>query len=111
MNMDLVQLLKEKGIMDDNDLALESEEPMLYQNTPNPFTSITEISFYLPEYVKDAYVLVMDMNGKLLKQIDVYSRGNDNITLGSKEFNSGMYIYTLVADDKVVGTKRMILTE
>ncbi len=111
MNAEIVNILKEKGILSDNSLVLESEEAILYQNTPNPFTSETEIRFYLPQYVSDAYILVMDMNGKLLKQIDIYSRGDSKIAVGANEFASGMYIYTLIADDKTIGTRRMILTE
>ncbi len=111
LNIEIISILKEKGILNDSGLDIKSEEAILYQNTPNPFTSETEIRFYLPQYVSDAYILVMDMNGKLLKQIDIYTRGDSNITVGANEFNSGMYIYTLIADDKSIGTKRMILTE
>lgn len=51
------------------------------------------------------------MNGKQIKQIELSSNGTENITINSSELEAGMYIYTLLADGKIVATKRMVLTK
>jgi cell division protein FtsB len=83
----------------------------LFQNVPNPFNGVTEIRFNLPETVRAASLLVFDMNGKQLRSYDVAERGLGNVRIAANELSSGMYLYTLLADGKEVGTRRMIITE
>ena len=37
--------------------------------------------------------------------------GKGNVIVPGSEFNAGMYLYALIADGKVIDTKRMILTK
>ena len=83
----------------------------LYQNVPNPFSQITEIRFSLPETVGEASLLIFDMNGKQLRSIPIHARGTGSVKLAARELNSGMYLYTLLADGQEVGTRRMIITD
>jgi hypothetical protein len=83
----------------------------LFQNTPNPFNSMTEIRYSLPETVRAASLLVFDMNGKQLRSFDISERGLGSVRISANELSSGMYLYTLLADGKEIGTRRMIITE
>ena len=83
----------------------------LYQNIPNPFSISTEISYYLPDGVQNASILIFDMQGSLLKTYILSGTGKGSITINSSQLKPGMYLYTLIADDKEIDTKRMILTE
>ena len=83
----------------------------LYQNTPNPFTSATVIRCDLPAEVLTAQVLVFDLQGQLLRTINVAERGVASVTINGSDLNAGMYIYSLVADGREIDTKRMILTK
>jgi Chaperone of endosialidase/Secretion system C-terminal sorting domain len=83
----------------------------LFQNVPNPFNGVTEIRYSLPETVRAASLLVFDMNGKQLRSFDISARGLGNVRIAANELSSGMYLYTLLADGKEVGTRRMIITE
>jgi len=83
----------------------------LHQNTPNPFSSNTEIKYYLKDNIIKANLYIYDMQGRQMKNITNLSRGNNSITINSYELAPGMYIYTLIADGKEVGSKRMILTD
>lgn len=88
-----------------------SENPKLYQNTPNPFNTRTEIKYYLPEKSIKAAILVFDMQGKLLKTNNLMNKGNGSLEIFGGELKPGMYMYSLIIDSKEIDTKRMILTE
>ena len=85
--------------------------PVLEQNIPNPFNSDTQIGFSLPKSIITATLYVYDMNGVQLKSYPLAQRGKANITIFGSELTAGMYLYALIADGKVVDTKRMILTK
>ena len=85
--------------------------PVLDQNTPNPFNQSTTIGYYLPTTINMAAIYVYDMNGVQLKSYNISDRGKKNIIINGSEFNAGMYLYALIADGKVIDTKRMILTK
>ena len=85
--------------------------PVLRQNYPNPFTENTVIEYALPETVQTANLYIYDMNGKQIEQIALTERGESSVTINSGQLTAGMYLYSLIADGKVIDTKRMILTK
>jgi len=85
--------------------------PMLKQNNPNPFTENTVIEYSLPETVETATLYIYDMNGKQIEQIVLTERGDASVTVNGGQLPAGMYLYSLIADSKVIDTKRMILTK
>ncbi|MCK5168256.1 MAG: tail fiber domain-containing protein [Bacteroidales bacterium] len=82
----------------------------LYQNAPNPFSQSTTIEYYLAENIQKAVICIYDMNGTQLKCIPLHLTGYGNITISGSELKAGIYMYSLIADGKVIDTKRMILT-
>lgn len=80
----------------------------LSQNNPNPFSSSTSIAVSVPESIKSATLFVYNMSGKQIKRIDITDRGASRINITSEGLGEGMYLYSLIADGKVVGTKKMI---
>ena len=86
-------------------------EISLLQNIPNPFSRDTEIKMVLPESAGNATVIVYNLEGKQLRDLRVNGRGNTSVTILGGELSAGMYIYALIVDGKVIGTKRMILTK
>jgi hypothetical protein len=84
---------------------------VLYQNTPNPFDSYTDIRYVLPRNYTAAKVLVFDMNGRQLRDIALQGTGEGSVQLSSGELAAGMYLYSLIIDGKEIDTKRMILSE
>lgn len=100
-------------ILVDNDLNLANSttNALLFQNVPNPFYAKTEIKYFVPDEVQEAFLFISNMQGALIKTINVYNRGNASVTINGTELKAGMYLYSLVADGKEVDTKRMILTE
>lgn len=83
---------------------------VLYQNAPNPFNERTTISFSLDEKnFRSATIAIFDMNGILIKQYPIKEAGNGSIEINANELKAGMYIYTLIVNQKEIDTKRMIL--
>ena len=87
------------------------EIAILYQNAPNPFSSNTEISCYLPETNIPATIFIYDLQGAELKSYPITQTGLNSITVYGSELPAGMYLYTLVVDNEIIDTKRMILTK
>ena len=84
-------------------------ESSLYQNVPNPAVDETTIGFYLPDGVKEARLDIRDTAGKLIKQIPLNDRGNGQVALDRTTMDSGTYIYTLYADQKLVDSKILLI--
>lgn len=83
----------------------------LNQNYPNPFNESTTIKMNLSENVNSAQLCIYDLNGKQIKNYPVQQRNYVNIVINGSELQPGMYLYSLVADKKIIDTKTLILTE
>ena len=89
----------------------EGETAILYQNAPNPFSSNTEISCYLPETTTQAVIYIYNLQGAQLLDFSTTQIGLNTIIVNGSELPAGMYLYTLVVDNEIIDTKRMILTK
>ena len=110
------QLSKETGYAELKSYSIvEAESPKtpasLSQNKPNPFSSETRIEMFVPQSVANATLYVYDLQGKQVKSIAVTGRGATFETIHGSELQAGLYIYSLVTDGKLVGSKQMVLTE
>ena len=81
---------------------------VLDQNVPNPFSEQTVINFSVPESVQKAQIHFYNGDGKLMQSVDVAQRGLGSLTVFGSDLSSGVYTYTLVADGRVVATKKMV---
>lgn len=104
---ELKQQLTRSG---EGSLDEHSRGAVLFQNNPNPFSGNTEIRMSLPETAAQANIIVYNLEGKQLKVIPIRTRGNASVTIQGNDLSAGMYIYTLIIDNKVMDSKRMILT-
>ena len=93
-----------------NDILAETPRAVLYQNAPNPFSVRTEIKFELPNDAKNSSIMIFNMQGVLMKQIQI-QRQQKSVIINGSELTAGMYLYSLIVDGKEVDTKRMILTK
>ena len=94
-----------------NKEASVSSSTFLHQNNPNPFTSETEIKMTLSENVGHATIMIYTLDGKEMKNIRVDGHGEVSVKVSGNELPAGIYLYALIAEGKVVDTKRMILTQ
>lgn len=94
--------------------SIEDTEADLFsvsQNEPNPFTETTTIKLSIPMKTQRAALMIYEMSGKHIKQININERGKTSVNITSEGLTAGMYLYSLIADGKVISTKRMILTK
>ena len=54
---------------------------------------------------------VYDLTGKQLTTFPIEQKGSSSLTITSEKLAAGIYIYSIVADGKVVDSKRMIVAE
>lgn len=102
------------GTNESNTSSEDSESPKtarLYQNTPNPFTTKTQIKCYIPDNVKTAQLNIYNMQGTQLKKQPISRTGEINVEISAYELTAGMYLYALIVDGKEIDVKRMILTD
>ena len=92
-----------------NDVDGSVDVLALGQNKPNPFGTSTELEVSVPESVQSAFVYVYDLQGKKVQQVDITARGKQTVELNAIGLSDGMYLYSLIADGKVVETRRMIV--
>ena len=81
----------------------------LYQNTPNPYSIETKLSFFIPIKYSVAYLKISDMNGRVLQKINIEQRGEGFIMYDRDYLASGMYFYSLYVEGVKVASKKMIV--
>ncbi|MEO8664321.1 MAG: T9SS type A sorting domain-containing protein [Ignavibacteria bacterium] len=81
----------------------------LSQNYPNPFNPSTSINYSL---VKPGFVQlkIYDIRGKVVKSFinDFMNAGNYTLDIDDVSLNSGTYIYSLLYDQLIIDSKRMV---
>jgi len=104
------------------DVRLSNKETsVLHQNSPNPFTHQTTISYKLPDNLKKARLMFYDAQGKLVKAVDItrtavgsedaQCTGVGRVSVFGDDLRDGSYTYVLVVDDRVVGSQTMTKSE
>ena len=86
----------------------------LKQNFPNPFNPTTQIEFELGAS-ENIELLIFDVNGRKIKELanGYFNKGIYTFTWDSRDdfgniVSSGMYIYSLISNDKI-STQKMLL--
>lgn len=77
---------------------------------PNPSNSSTTIDYSLPAGVGAAFCQIYGLNGNLVTALSLPAvQGRSQVQLNTSQLASGMYIYALVADGKVLDTKKLVV--
>ena len=83
---------------------------VLLQNSPNPFSDKTEISFTTEEN-GTAQLKIYNLLGSVVQQSEVrVNKGMNKIQLDAKNFDSGVYFYSLVYGNNV-STRKMVINK
>jgi hypothetical protein len=87
------------------------ESIVLGQNSPNPFSDSTTISFYLPEEEEVSFEF-FNSNIETVKKIEevAYPAGKNEIVFYAEDLTPGIYFYRLKVK-KFVDVKKMVITQ
>lgn len=75
---------------------------------PNPVTSSAVISYKASG--KNIQLVFTDVNGNIVKQMQVNSAAG-SITVDCSNMSSGTYSYSLIADGKIIDTKKLVVAK
>jgi hypothetical protein len=81
----------------------------LGDNYPDPFSGNTVIPYYLPENTKGE-IVIMDALGREVKRY-ILKYGENKINVDSRNWQSGIYFYSIVIDGNTTEHKKMIKAE
>ncbi len=76
---------------------------------PNPVASSSLINYKLDAKAQKAKFVFYDVLGKVVKQITVADKeGSEKIN--HNDFEAGIYFYSFVVDDKIIATKKLVVS-
>ena len=82
----------------------------LEQNIPNPpVNNATRINYNIPVNAAKAEMVITDVYGKRVKQINLNNSGKGSLNVDTNGLAAGTYSYTLLVDGKMVETKKMVV--
>ena len=107
---EILQLKSNSILYGENQQLNKSEVPRLFDCSPNPFNDKTIIKYYIPGTTRvQSKIIICDLQGKEIKSVSLQTNGESQIEINKTDLYSGMFIYTLVVDSKIIDSKRMIV--
>lgn len=101
------QLESEKG----NNLSVEEPIAVLSQNTPNPSHGITTIPVEISQYTTSAFIQICNLQGIQMKKVNVTEKGKSEVQINTSDMKAGIYMYSLIVDNKLINTRRMVVSD
>lgn len=107
-----IEVLQAEKEGNSRSLAMVAEkEAMLGQNTPNPAVSTTSVSVEIPSYAVSSYIQIYTLQGNPVKKVSISDKGKSKIQINVSDMTPGIYMYSLMVDNKLIQTKRMVVTD
>lgn len=75
---------------------------------PNPVVNNTSFNYSLAHSVKDAKIVIMSITGQIVQEINLQA-GSSKVTVNLSQHSNGVYFYSLIADNKTVSTRKLII--
>ncbi len=94
-------------------IPLDGEQDILLeQNNPNPFSDVTAITYYIPEKVAGSSpeLLISSLSQNIvLQRISLIKGSPVQISISAKDFETGVYVYSIFTSGKIVASKKFIV--
>lgn len=74
---------------------------------PNPNSGSTQIPYYIPENTNGAKIIFTDLLGRIMEEKQLQA-GYGLMKIDTRDLPSGVYSYSIVINDRVVDTKKMM---
>ena len=92
-------------------IQLNGANGSMLQNQPNPFSNATTIKYAINDNVQNAIMQILDINGRVIKTVQLDITKNGAIDIKENDLPSGTYSYSLIADGKLLDTKQMVISK
>jgi trimeric autotransporter adhesin len=89
--------------------AVETLPNRLRQNQPNPADQYATIQYSVAATARQAQLRLTDASGKLLQQYVLATGTNSSVRIHTAAMTSGVYVYSLVVDGKVVESVKLVV--
>jgi hypothetical protein len=101
------------SVADEEQSSLQNDQKtnILYQNAPNPFNATTTIRYSIAQNADNAKICIYNLNGLQLKCFNLTGAGEGTVQVQASDLKAGMYLYSLLVNNQIIDTKRMVLTE
>jgi len=83
----------------------------LDQNQPNPFREETQLTFFIPQRVNRAELIITDAKGAKIWSQPIDSRGEGSFLFQTNTLAAGLYHCSLMLDGQIMQTRKMLATE
>ncbi|HRI19442.1 MAG TPA: T9SS type A sorting domain-containing protein [Panacibacter sp.] len=94
---------------DANNSELKTTNNSYLFNSPNPFSTSTIISYKIQVAYKKAYINITDFSGRVIRQIVLPGTQSGSINLSSQGLAAGTYLYSLMADNVIIKTQKLVV--
>lgn len=82
----------------------------LAQNVPNPFGRETKIGFSLSNDFQQGFIGIYNLNGQEVRKINVQKEQTE-ITINADQLEAGMYVYSLIVNNNLIDSKKMVISK
>nr|MBK9653408.1 tail fiber domain-containing protein [Bacteroidota bacterium] len=108
-----IDILKQQQSQNSNgeNKLTQNTDNRLFQNQPNPFNQNTIIRFALNAESQNAVIVIRDLNGVSIKQINLRKSNNGQVVINASELKQGTYTYSLEVNGNSIDTKLMVVTK
>lgn len=86
-----------KNILQGNNNSSESK----FTVYPNPAQSFINVNYNISREFKNAYIQIVDTNGKVVHKFDITTSGGSNKMVNCQNWINGIYYCSLKIDDKI----------
>jgi len=89
--------------------TLKTKAPSMLEVYPNPSKDFVIIGYQFDKE-NEGMIEVRDISGRLMKSIPVKGM-TDQLTVTTRTWNAGVYMFSLVVNDKVIETTKFTLVK
>ncbi len=89
--------------------AVSLTKASLGDASPNPVNGSAIVSYNLPVSSRTAHILITDIKGSIIKQVNIGGNGSGQVQLNTASLAAGTYTYSLFVDGAKVDTKQLLV--
>ncbi len=86
-----------------------TSQPTVSNAFPNPASSLVSFSYGIPSVSQKAKIVLYNLIGKEIKQITLNDK-QGIAKLNTEDLPAGIYFYSLMVDDKMISTKKLVVS-